>query len=84
MRQLTLRGFDNDLEHHIRATAEKLGVSLNKAVLHLLREGLEPPVEPKTIGHRLDHLFGSWTERDEEEFLEAVSGLDQVDPEMWS
>ena len=85
MRQMTIRGFDSELELAIRETAESLDTSLNKAVLHLLRKGaglLERP-KRRRIGNRLDHLFGAWTDEDVEEFREATRGLDEVDPEMW-
>ena len=85
MQQLTIRGFDADLERAIRETAEKQGTSLNRAVLHLLRKGAGLVAKPKrrTIGHRLDHLFGGWSEEDAQEFREATRGLDEIDPEMW-
>ena len=85
MRQLTIRGFDADLELEIQKTAESLDTSLNKAVLHSLRKGaglMESP-RRRVIGHRLDHLIGVWSQEEEQEFLDAIRGLDEVDPEMW-
>ena len=38
MKQLTIRGFDDELIRRIRAVAREEGLSLNQAVLRLLRE----------------------------------------------
>lgn len=86
MQQLTLRGFDPEVEVAIKETAEALGTSLNKAALHLIRQGsgLDRHPRSKVIGHRLDHLFGDWSEDEEREFRDAVAGLGQVDEEMWT
>lgn len=86
MQQLTIRGFEPELELAIKKTAERLGISLNKAVLYLLRKGsgLEKAPEAQRIGNRLDHLCGVWSEQDKAEFEEATRGLDEVDPEMWA
>lgn len=86
MHQLTVRGFDKELEIQLRKTADALGTSLSKAAIYLMRKGsgLTEKAESKTIGHRLDHLFGGWTEEEEKEFHDAIRGLDEVDEEMWS
>ena len=39
MNQLTVRGFDKELERRLRRTAKERGVSLNQAAPILLREG---------------------------------------------
>lgn len=86
MKQLTVRGFDKELERRLRDVAKTRGVSLNQAVLILLREGagLEAPGRrANVVGHSLDDLIGSWSKAEETEFLRAISGLDEVDPALW-
>ncbi len=86
MKQLTLRGFDDDLRDHLERLAREEGISLNKAALRLLREGagLGPRAERRnTVGDSLDHLIGSWTEEQEREFRRAVATFDHIDEEMW-
>jgi hypothetical protein len=39
MNQLSLRGFDKEIERRIRELARREGVSLNKAALILMRRG---------------------------------------------
>ena len=85
-RQLTLRGFDEELATRIRGAARERGVSLNRAALALLRRGagLGPPGDRgDVVGTSLDHLAGTWTERDEREMQEALRGTEVIDREMW-
>lgn len=86
MKQLTVRGFDKDLERRLRDVAKTRGVSLNQAVLILLREGagLEMPRRrANTVGDSLDGLIGSWSKAEESEFLQAISVLEEIDPSLW-
>ena len=59
---------------------------MNRATLSLLRKGagLEgAEARPDVVGDSLDHLIGSWSERDETELLKAVSAFERVDPSFW-
>ncbi len=86
MKQLTVRGFDRGLERRLRELARERRVSLNREALILLREGagLESPRAPaNVVGDSLDSLIGSWSKRDEAEFLKAIAPLEKVDPSLW-
>jgi len=87
MDQLTIRGFDSRLERKIRQLARADGISLNKAVLRLLQKGAglgsEGPGH-EVVGDSLDHLIGTWTPEEAEEFEGAVEDLSKVDPSVWS
>ena len=86
MTQLTLRGFDKQLERRLREVAKREGISLNRAALRLLRKGagLEPsPERAHVVGNALDHLAGSWSESDERELRAAVAAFEEVDEELW-
>lgn len=86
MEQLTVRGFDKALERRLREVAKARGVSLNQAALILLREGAglgTPGRRSKVVGDSLDHLIGSWSEEEERGFLEAVAGLEEIEPAFW-
>ena len=86
MKQLTVRGFDKDLERRLRDVAKMRGVSLNQAALILLREGagLEMPRRrANMVGDSLDSLIGSWSKAEESEFLQAISVLEEIDPSLW-
>ncbi len=85
MKQLTVRGFDKDLERRLRDVAKARGVSLNRIALILLREGagLEAPrPRANVVGDSLDDLIGSWSKAEEAEFLRAISGLEEIDPPL--
>lgn len=85
MDQLTIRGFEPDLEEKIRELARAEGISLNQAVLRLLRKGacIERSRKRTGIGNGLDDLAGTWTADEEREFLEAVRPFDAIDEEFW-
>ncbi|MFN7962899.1 MAG: hypothetical protein U0002_16640 [Thermoanaerobaculia bacterium] len=84
--QLTIRGFEPELEAKIQEVARRERISLNKAVLKLLRRGagLEAP-EPKqdVIGNSLDWFIGSGTEEDLRVVQEAEEWFERIDEELW-
>ena len=86
MNQLTIRGFDDDLARRIRQLADQEGISLNRAVLRLLRRGagLESG-KPGTdkVGSSLDHLIGTWTHEEALEMDRALRDLSHIDRAMW-
>jgi len=87
MKQLSIRGFDKELERRIRELAEARNISLNKAAVLLLRKGAglgETKPHVNIIGDSLDEFIGSWAEKDESEFLECVEVFEQVDDSLWS
>ena len=86
MKQLTVRGFDKDLERRLREVAKARGVSLNQAALILLREGAGLETARRrvdVVGDSLDDLIGCWSEAEEAEFLQAISGLEEIEPSLW-
>lgn len=86
MTQLTVRGFDKELERRLRDIARRQGVSLNRAALHLLRRGAgldEPAGRANVVGDALDHLAGTWSESEAQEFQSAVGVFEKVDRELW-
>ena len=86
MNQLTIRGFDGELEQCIRQLAGREGISLNRAVLRLLRRGAgleERNDSPHVVGTSLDHLIGTWTDRESAEMNRALEDLSKIDEAMW-
>ena len=86
MHQLTIRGFDDELASRIRQLARREGISLNRAVLRLLRRGAglgERSDNPAVVGDSLDHLIGTWTAEEAAELNRALNELSPIDEEMW-
>jgi len=86
MDQLSLRGFDKQLERHLRELAKREGISLNKAALILMKKGagLSETTESSTaIGSALDHFIGSWSEAEEQKVLEGIAIFETVDESLW-
>ncbi|MDE2768977.1 MAG: hypothetical protein OXO54_09825 [Chloroflexota bacterium] len=86
MRQLTIRGFDDDLSAAIQGLARREGISLNKAALRLLRKGAglaDGSEGRRKIGSSLDHLIGTWTQAEADEFDAALQEFEKIDEEMW-
>ena len=86
MKHLTISGFDEELVARIRRLADQERISLNQAVLRLLRvgAGLGPPVQSaKTVGGSLDHLIGTWTDEEADEMQDALQDWERIDEAMW-
>jgi hypothetical protein len=86
-RQLTIRGFDSELEGSLRRAARREGISLNRAALRALRRGAlvqAAPTSGPMIGAALDAFIGSWSSRDEQQLLKAIGAFERVDESLWS
>ena len=86
MNQLTIRGFDDELARRIRKIASREGISLNRAVLKLLRRGAglgERKGGSDTVGSSLDHLIGTWTHQEAVAMEQALEDLSYIDEAMW-
>ena len=86
MNQLTIRGFDEELAIRIRRLANREGLSLNQAVLKLLRRGAgigQGKGAADTVGASLDHLIGTWTPEEADEMDKALQSLANIDEAMW-
>ena len=84
MRQLTVRGFDDELSNRLKGLAQREGISLNQAALRLLRKGAGLPETSGAIGHSLDHLFGVWTQDEFEKFNKELEVFETIDEELWT
>ena len=86
MDQLTVRGFDTELSASIRRLARQERISLNKAVLKLLRKGAGLTGDnngTNVVGSSLDHLIGSWTPAEADEIDSALQEFESIDETAW-
>lgn len=85
--QLTIRGFDGELELRLRRLAREREISLNKAALVLMRRGAGLDAQsdrPDVVGDALDHLMGIWSEEEAAEFREATGDFERIDASLWA
>jgi hypothetical protein len=86
MNQLSLRGFDKQLERHLRELAKREGISLNKAALMLMKRGAgltDSAESSAVVGNALDRFIGSWPESEERKVLEGIAIFETVDESLW-
>ena len=86
MNQLTIRGFDDGLSRQNQQLARHEGISLNRAVLKLLRRGAgleEGKPDTNIVGSSLDHLIGTWSREEALEMDRALRDLSHIDQGMW-
>lgn len=83
--QLTLRGLEPRVLQAIRELARRERISLNKAALRLLEKGagLGNAVAHDRIGASLDHLIGTWTDREAKTLLASIAPCEQIDRALW-
>ena len=84
MKAITLRNIPPEVQKAIREKVRQKGLSANRAVIELLQErlGVQRKVK-KVLHHDLDHLIGSWSEEEAEQFDQTLREMRQIDKELW-
>lgn len=80
-KQYTIRDISPQLDAKIRAKAARERISLNKAVLKVLDEGLQKTGSNKKSHHDFDDLSGSWQK--DPDFDAAMQDSRRVDEKDW-
>lgn len=75
MTAITLRNIPGELRDAIERRAKQVGLSLNKTVLRMLDELLGPARSQPVRYHDLDHLAGTWSAEDGQDFDQALAEL---------
>jgi hypothetical protein len=86
IKHLTIRGLDASTETEIRTLARNRNLSVNKAALALIRKGAgirETGQGPDVVGEALDAFIGTWSEKDQREFLGSIADLERIDEGLW-
>ena len=86
MKQLTIRGVDDRLHQELRTRAARQGTSVNKYVLGVLKHstGLGNGHTRSDVEFDdLDHLAGTWTQQEFEEFSKQLENQRSIDTELW-
>ena len=83
--ELTVRGFDAELADSIRRLARQERISVNQAVLRLLRRGAglaDDQGSVDTVGSSLDGFIGSWTPQQTDEMNRALQDIERIDESL--
>lgn len=84
MSVMTIRGIDDTMAKVLKEKAKQEGTSVNTVLLRTLRESLGLKKKKRTIIYNdLDHLAGTWSEKDFLEFQEKIADFETVDKKMW-
>lgn len=81
---MTIRGLEDTAVKALKEKAKRDGTSLNAAVVAILNERLGLKKRPRIVIHTdLDHLAGTWSEKDYLEFKKKTEDFEKVDEGMW-
>ena len=84
MTTMTIRGLDDLKIKALKEKAKKEGSSVNAALVKLLQEELGIKKKKRTVVYNdLDHLAGTWSDKDYKEFLQATADFAKIDENMW-
>lgn len=85
MNSLSLRGVEDEVKKRIKQEAKTAGTSVNALILDYIHRGIGyDPARSREHHHDLDHLAGTWSEKDKKEFEDAIGSMDKIDEEMWT
>jgi plasmid stability protein len=84
MGAMTIRGLDDITIKALKEKAKQEGTSINAALVKILRKELGVEKKKHTaVYHDLDHLAGTWDEKDLAEFRKNVEDFEKIDEKMW-
>jgi len=78
-----LRGIPTEVMSMLKQEAKRLHISVNVLILKMIEQGLGFS-RPKRKYHDLDHLAGTWSEEEAEEFENNTKYFEKIDKELWS
>lgn len=85
MKNISLRGLDEELSGRLQQTAKAEGKSVNQLVLETLRRrfGLDKTKRFSNIYDDLDGLFGSWSREEFDRIQGQIDADRRIDAELW-
>jgi hypothetical protein len=83
MNAITVRNLPPAVAKAVKEKARREKLSLNRAIVRLLEEATGERRSKKVVHHDLDHLAGTWSEEEYQQFMAALREQRQIDPEMW-
>ena len=85
MKNISLRGLDEELADRLQKDAQAEGKSVNQLVLETLRRrfGLDKTKRFTRVYHDLDDLFGKWSREESERIQGSVDEGRRIDGALW-
>ena len=83
MNAITVRNLPPAVAKAVKEKARREKLSLNRAIARLLEEATGEKPSKRVIHHDLDHLAGTWSEEEYQQFMAALREQRQIDPGMW-
>lgn len=82
---ITIQDLDEATAAWISEEASRRGVSVETIILQLIQKGIHLEQEQAQLPtyHDLDSLAGTWSEEQENEFLNALTDFEQMDEKLW-
>ncbi len=83
MSVLTVRGLDPETTKILKKKAKEEGLSVNGLVLKVIRRSLGTEKWRGQIHDDLNHLAGTWTEKEFREFEKNTAAFEVIDEKQW-
>ncbi len=84
MTTMTIRGIDEVTLNALKNKAQQEGSSVNATILKLLKKELGTAKKKRIVEHTdLDHLAGTWSDKDYTEFLKKTADFTKIDENIW-
>jgi len=82
---ITLRNLPPEVARRVREEADRMGVSLNRAVIRMLMKalGLDGPEQRPRVHHDFDRFAGTWSKKEAAAFEKGLSERRGTDSELW-
>ncbi|PIQ93685.1 MAG: antitoxin [Nitrospirae bacterium CG_4_10_14_0_8_um_filter_41_23] len=84
MTVMTIRGLDDLVVKALKEKAKEEGTSVNAVLLKILKKELGLIKKSRTVIYNdLDHLAGTWSEKDYMEFQKRIEDFEKIDENLW-
>ncbi len=84
MSTMTIRGLDDLTIKALKERAKQEGTSINAALVKLLQEELGFKKKKRTVVYNdLDHLAGTWSDKDYKAFQKKTEDFEKIDAAIW-
>jgi hypothetical protein len=85
MSAFNLRNVAPEVMLMLKKEATNQKTSVNALILQIIEQGLgmTHPAK-KAIYHDLDHLAGTWSDKDKKIFDDNIKSFESIDEELWS